>query len=415
MLLLVIALFSILLSSCDNSADSNSHDQQIRQRNNQPLHRVEVITVEIKPVHLTQLVSGTLEAVTKIRLYNEESGRITKLPYYEGDSVKKGTLLIQLDNELLKTDVAKAKANRQQKKVDLNRLRQLLPKKIATEEQVAQARTEVDLAVAEEKHQLTRLKRTSIKAPIDGLITKRHYEPGDLLAQHSQILSIIDPSALRLKASIAERWIPLIHINQQVTVRIDALGDRKNKAKIIRIHPTINADTHKGIIEILLNPVPSNAKVGQFARATIELKSSQRLIIPVNTVHFEPEGAFVYRVIKDDTGNETGADIVKADIVEKVFFQQGQQFGEVVEVLSDLKAGDNIVSRGHLGLRDAKKVTIANKTNGQAISTQLKKNPSTASQDTTPQANDTPASKAQALKTEALESKPPTTKTSSDH
>lgn len=399
--------------------DSTDYNQQIRQRINQPLHRVEVITVEMKPVHLTQLVSGTLEAVTKIRLYNEESGRITKLPYYEGDSVKKGTLLIQLDNELLKTDVAKAQANREQEKVDLERLKKLLPKKISTEEQVAQAQTVLDLAIAEEKRQLTRLKRTSIKAPIDGLITKRFYEPGDLLAQHSQILTIIDPSALRLKTSIAERWLPLINKNQQVTVRIDALGDRKHEAKIIRIHPTINASTHKGIIEILLNPVPNNAKVGQFARATIELKSSQRLIIPVNTVHFEPEGAFVYRVIKDgtsdDTGNETGADIVKADIVEKVFFQQGQQFGEVVEVLSDLKAGDNIVSRGHLGLRDAKKVTIANKTNGQAISTQSKENPLTTSQDKTFQANDTPAFEAKALKTEALESKPPTTKTSSGH
>ena len=390
-----------MLSSCDSSPDSSSNAQHIKQRINQPLHRVEVIAAEIKQVHLTQLVSGSLEAVTKIRLYNEESGRITKLRYHEGDSVKKGTLLIQLDNELLKTDVAKAKANRQQKKVDLNRLKKLLPNKISTEEQVAQARTEVDLAVAEEKHQLTRLKRTSIKAPIDGLITKRFYEPGDLLAQHSQILSIIDPSALRLKASIAARWLPLINKNQQVTVRIDALGDREYEAKIIRIHPTINTRTHKGIIDILLDPVPDNAKVGQFARAIIELRSSQRLIIPVNTVHFEPEGAFVYRVIKNQND---------ADVVEKVFFQQGQQFGDVVEVLSELKSGDRIVSRGHLGLRDAKKVTIANTTNSQSATTKVIENPSSASQ-----ANDTPATEAQTLKTKAFESTPSTTKAFSGH
>jgi multidrug efflux pump subunit AcrA (membrane-fusion protein) len=315
-------LISLILPACDStdSTDSKTHRAQ------QTAHRVEVITAENKPVFLTQTVSGTLEAVTKIRLYNEESGRITRLPYHEGDVVKKGTLLVQLDNELLKTDVAKA----------------------------ARARTELDLAIAEEKRHLTRLKRTSIKAPIDGLITKRLYEPGDMLAQQSHIHSIIDPTALRLKASLAERWLPLVKKDQTVTMQIDALGDKKFTARVIRIHPTINARTHKGIIEILLSPVPDGATAGQFSRAKIELTATNRLIIPVHTIHYEPEGAYVYRVIKNDN-NET--------IAEKVFFEQGQQFSSVAEILSDLVAGDRIVSRGFLGLRPGKKVEVARSDN----------------------------------------------------
>ena len=338
---------SLLLSACDsaNNTDSSSHRAQ------QTSHRVEVIDVQNRPVSLTQTVSGTLEAVTKIRLYNEESGRIIKMPYHEGDNVKKGTLLVQLDNELLKTDVAKAKASREQANVDLSRLKKLLPKKIATEEEVARAKTELDLAIAEEKRQLTRLKRTSIIAPIDGLITKRLYEPGDLLAQQSQIHTIIDPTSLRLKASLAERWLPLVKKNQLVTMQIDALGDKKFNASIVRIHPTINASTHKGIIEILLSPVPKGATVGQFARTSIELTATDRLIIPVHTIHYEPEGAYVYRVIENDDGES---------IVEKIFFEQGQQFASVAEILSGLTAGDRIVSRGFLGLRTGKKVAIAN-------------------------------------------------------
>ena len=335
----------LLLTACDSSdTDINSH------RAMQSTHRVEVITVEQKPVFLTQTVSGTLEAVTKIRLYNEESGRITKLPFHEGDVVKKGTLLVQLDNELLKTDVAKAKASREQAKLDLSRLKKLLPKKISTEEEVARAQTELDLAVAEEKRQLTRLRRTSIKAPINGLITRRLYEPGDMLAPQSHIYTIIDPTALRLKASLAERWLPLVKKDQSVTMRIDALGDTKFNATVVRIHPTINASTHKGIIEILLSPVPDGATVGQFSRTRIELTATDRLIIPVHTVHYEPEGAYVYRIIENDK-SET--------VAEKVFFEQGQQFASVAEILSGLTAGDRIVSRGFLGLRTGKKVDIA--------------------------------------------------------
>jgi len=344
------ALACLILPSCDNSSDTvSSHRAQ------QPVHRVEVVTVENKAVSLTQTVSGTLEAVTKIRLYNEESGRITKLPYHEGDFVKKGTLLVQLDNELLKTDVAKATASREQEKVDLDRVKKLLPKKISTEEEVAKARTELDLAIAEENLQLTRLKRTSIKAPIAGLITKRLYEPGDMLAQQSHIHTIIDPSALRLKASLSERWIPLVKTGQMVKLRIDALGEKAFNAKVVRIHPTINASTHKGIIEILLDPVPLGSRVGQFARATIELKSTERLVLPVHTVHFEPEGAYVYRVLEKNSNS----------IAEKVFFEQGKQFGSVTEILSELDAGDKIVSRGYLGLRNGKKVDIANTDNAE--------------------------------------------------
>ena len=342
------------LTACDsiNNAENNTH------RAKPTAHRVEVVVVKNKPVFLTQTVSGTLEAVTKIRLYNEESGRITKLPYHEGDMVKKGTLLVQLDNELLKTDVAKAKATREQAKVDLSRVKKLLPKKISTEEEVARAQTELDLAIAEERYQVTRLKRTSITAPIDGLISKRLHEPGDMLAQHSHIHSIIDPTALRLKASLAERWIPLVKNNQTVALNIDALGDTEYTARVDRIHPTINITTHKGIIEILLDPVPDGAKVGQFVRAQIELTATERLIIPAHTIHFEPEGAYVFRVIENDSGKT---------VAEKVFFEQGQQFGSVSEILSSLNPGDRIVSRGYLGLRDGKNVEVAHINDGQSV------------------------------------------------
>ena len=343
------ALLFVVACDSNNSTDINT------PRAPKSTHRVEVISVENKAVSLTQTISGTLEAVTKIRLYNEESGRITRLPYHEGDVVKKGTLLVQLDNELLKTDVAKARASRQQAKLDFSRLKKLLPKKISTEEEVAKAKTELDLAIAEEKHQLTRLARTSIKAPIDGLITKRLYEPGDMLAQHSHIHSSIDPTALRLKASLAERWLPLVKKGQSVSMKIDALGDKKYHANVVRIHPTIDASTHKGIIEIKLSPVPDGATSGQFSRCKIELTATDRLIIPVHTIHYEPEGAYVYRIVEDENDKT---------IVEKVFFEQGQQFASVAEILSGLAAGDRIVSRGFLGLRTGKKVEIADPTKG---------------------------------------------------
>ena len=347
-------LFSLCLVACDQSSESLAP----RHAAKQSMHRVEVLTVENRAVSLKQIVSGTLEATTKIRLYNEESGRITKLPFHEGDVVTKGTLLVQLDNALLKIDLAKAKATKKQAKLDLSRIKKLQKKNITTADEVAKAQTELDLARAEENRQLTRLQRSSIKAPIDGLITQRFFEPGDLLPQQSQILTITDPTTLQLNAQLAERWIPLVEKNQNVTLRIDALGDTAFTAKVTRIHPTINARTHNGIIEITLTPSPDGAYEGQFARADIELTATSRLVIPAHTIHYEPKGAYVFRIVEKTTGEDDDTTI--QSIAEKIYFEQGQQFASVIEVLTELKAGDKIVSRGYLGLRDGKKVIIAN-------------------------------------------------------
>jgi len=252
----------------------------------------------------------------------------------------------------MKIGLAKAQASRQQAKVDLHRLKRLLPKKISTEDEVAKARTVFDLAIAEEKRQRTRLQRSSIYAPIDGLITRRLHEPGDMLSQHSHILSIIDPAALKLTVPLAGRWLPLVEQAQQVMVFIDALGNRKITARVLRIHPTVNASTHNGIIEILIDPVPEGATEGQFARANIELKANKRLVIPVHSIHYEPEGVYVFRMFASN-GN-------KDYTVEKVYVEQGQQFNDLAEILSGLEAGDLVVSRGYIGLRDGKKVVPAN-------------------------------------------------------
>jgi membrane fusion protein (multidrug efflux system) len=109
-------------------------------------------------------------------------------------------------------------------------------------------------------------------------------------------------------------------------------------------------------VEIELNPVPDGAYEGQFARADIELTATNRLVIPVHTIHYEPKGAYVYRIVEKDNDDKSA----KQTIAEKIYFEQGQQFGSVIEVLTELSVGDKIVSRGYLGLRDGKKVIVAN-------------------------------------------------------
>ncbi len=338
-----LGLLLLLLAACD-SADNSSGNRPAP-----PVHQVEVVSASIKAVSHQQTVSGTLEAITSVRLYNEESGRITKLPYHEGDLINKDDMVITLDGSLIQAELDKARAEHKQAKADLNRLKKLVNKKLASDEVLAHAETTLNVARAEEELQHTRFLRTIIKAPFSGVITERYNETGDVVVSHSHILTLIDPTTLRVKIQLAERWIPLLRFGDKVKVRIDALGEQRHTGTITRIHPTINPNTRKGIIEITLQPVPENAAAGQLARAELITQPVERLVIPTRAIRHDINGAYVFIINTEQTDNTK---------IKKVTFEKGLNFGDMTEVISGISAGNDIVIKGFLGLSDNKIVRI---------------------------------------------------------
>lgn len=327
------------LSACESS-DSSSHT-----RPTAPIHQVEVMAATIKPVSHQQTVSGTLEALTSVRLYNEESGRITRLHHREGDNVNKGDVVITLDGDLIQAELDKAIAEHKQAKADLKRIKKLVDKKLASDEVRAHAQTTLNVASAEEKLQRTRFLRTIIKAPFSGVVTQRNNEPGDVVAQHSHILSLIDPASLYIKIQLSESWLSLIDQDELVSITIDALVNTVHKGNITRIHPTIDPNTRKGVVEIEFKPLPTGAKAGQLARVKIKSTPMERLLVPSYAVHHDSSGAYVFVVNEDNKAIKT-------------YVIKGLQFGNEIEVTEGLLADQNIIIKGFAALRDGKPVEI---------------------------------------------------------
>lgn len=360
----LISLCLCLFTACDNNnqpAIQSSHPIS-------PVHRVEVTRVAIESLSIDKTVSGNLEAVNKQRVYNEESARIISLPFHEGDTVKRGDILVKLDASLIKTELEKARASYNQANADLKRLQKLLPKNISTQEEVALAKTELELAKADVDFQRTRLARTTIKANINGVVSERLFEPGDFLGIQSHILTIIDPNRLRTRVQLSERLLPMVKQNQTVNVTIDALGSAKWPGKVSRIFPVVDQDTHKGTIEVELSPVPAGALAGQFVRINFHLKLDRKLVVPTRSIQLEPAGAYVFRVTNPQIIEQpAGSHINKKNTqVEKVYFEKGSQFSDKTVINSGLTAGDYIVTRGFLGLRAGKTVEIARLYKGSA-------------------------------------------------
>lgn len=340
-LLLLLPLFFV--AACDSADNSTA------KRRNASAHLVESTLISLKPVSHEQILSGTLEATTSVRLHNEEAGQITQMPFHEGDVVKQGTLLVALDSDMIKAELEKAIAQSQQAEIDYKRLKKLLPQKLASEEEVARSLTTLNIAKAEEQVQQIRMSRSQIRAPFDGVISQRNNEPGDAVNAHSHILSLIKPDSLLIKVNVSDQWLSLVNKGDAMQLTIDALGDIEHTAYVERIHPAISATTRKGTIELILRPVPKHARAGQMARVHFKSPAIERLVVPAHAIHHDIDGAYAYIIVSNGDGK---------NIAQKRLLKKGLQFGEWIEIISGIEIGDNLITKGFLGLRDGKIVTI---------------------------------------------------------
>ena len=326
------------LSACDDKSAARKY------RGDKAIN-VYVTKVIRQGLSQKQLFTGTIEALSTVRIYNQESGRIKSLPFYPGDSVQKDQLITVLDDAILLREFEKARAQHRQAKLDLKRIKRLIPRKLASNEQLSRAETLVEQANAEENLFKTRLSYSKIRAPITGIITERLPEVGDVVPLHSHLLSIADVSQLKVTISLSELIVSQLKEEQPVSIRVDALGDTTFKGKILRIHPTIDTASRQGTIEIIFNEVPAKAIPGQLCRVEINTITAPRLVIPIMAIRNDSIGEYVYRI---DNNN----------LAKLIRIQTGIQVNEWVEVISGLKENDTVVTKGFQSLKKANKVKI---------------------------------------------------------
>ncbi len=334
--LLPLLFAGLLLAACNEAPEAPN-------RRPQAVARVELGSVRHAPLQAEQTLLGALQAEREVRLFNQESGRIMALPFHPGDRVKKGELLARLDDRLLQSELDKARASLAQAELDLQRIRRLMPRKLASEEELSRARTALELARAEQAILQTRLGHTRILAPFDGVISERRFEPGDVAPLHSHILSLYAPERLKIELAVSELLIGQLRAGDTVAVRIDALDSRQWPGRIQRIYPSIDARTHKGRIEVHLQQAVEGARPGQLCRIHLRIPTTARLVMPFAALRHDNQGQYVFRVDGDNR-------------VSRLRVRTGLLIGDRVEVLEGPVEGDRLVVRGFQGLRDGRTV-----------------------------------------------------------
>jgi len=345
---LLIGCAIIALIGCGDSSDSAA-----KKRKQRPAQLVELATVKTQPIQHKSLRTGTLKARKTIRIFNQEEGSLTSLPFYEGDLVNKGDVLLKIDDKLLRAQFDKANATLEQTRQDLKRLQKLRKKRLVAEDEVNRARTALNVAEAEQRLLATRLSYTSLASPINGVISERRAEPGDVAPRHSHLLTLIDTDTLITEVAVSDLLIPILKVGDDVEIRIDALPEQSFPGRILRIHPTLNASTRNGIVEIILEPAPPGAKPGQFCRVTLLSAVTERKLIPFSALRQDSDGSYVYSVDAEDK-------------VKRSRITTGLRFAEQIEVLSGLEPGQRIVTKGFLGIKPGKKIRTADRDKGNS-------------------------------------------------
>jgi RND family efflux transporter MFP subunit len=298
--------------------------------------------VQASETRISNERTGTLSYARQVRIYNQEEGRITALPWFEGDRVEAGAEMLRLDDSLIRAELARAEAEVRQAQLDLQRITDLVAKKAASRDELARARTALEVVRAEASLQQTRLGYTRINAPFAGVVTERLVEPGDVAPRHSHLLSLADPQSLLTEVRASDLLLPHLKVGDPVSVRIDALGRGEHQGRILRIHPLIDPVTRLGVVEVLLEPVPKGARAGQFARVTLTSAAVPRLMVPFTALRRDRDGEYVF--------------LMQDGKARRVAVRSGLRLADRIELLQGVEPGQQVIYRGFLGLTDGKPV-----------------------------------------------------------
>jgi len=338
-LVIAFLLSGVFLSACEDDKSAKGKPKKREQL-------VHSIIVQPDDSILQRRFNAVIAAPNTIKISNQIAGMIMHLPYREGTRVKKGDVLVQLDDSLTKAEHQKAIASLEKAKLDYQRTKKLVPSKLASDEELSAAQTNLKLAKAELTLKKIQLDRSRISAPFDGVISQRLFEPGDTVKANTHLLSLVDTSNFVIKSAVPESFLGFIKKDQAVQILIPAFKQQLT-ANIQTIFPTVDPKTQQISIEARFSQQEPSLYPGMFAELVIDQIINDAILIPVNAVQYDTEGSWVYSI------NAKGKSA-------RTRITTGQNINNTILVTSGLKAGDKIITKGFVGLRIGKKVKAVN-------------------------------------------------------
>lgn len=295
-------------------------------------------SVEVMPVRTGEWQSsfatlGTLRANESLALRPEVAGRVTALGFKEGASVRRGQLMVQLDDSAARAELNQAQANRKLAEADLGRARSLVAPGLIAVNEVERLHAQAAVARASVDKAQSALSKTRLLAPFDGRAGLRQFSPGELVQPGQALVTLVSLSPMKLDVSVPEREASSLRVGQAVSATIPALNSLQVSGQVQALEPALDGAARAQQVRVLVANPAGKLQPGLSAQVRfLQAQPRQVLLVPDQAIVPQGGRQVVYRLQGDE------AVLTPVGVGER---QNG-----LSEVVSGLKAGDVVVVSG---------------------------------------------------------------------
>lgn len=340
-----IAFIALGAVSCSPRTETKATDTQAAA----PIKTEKVKVMALQPQVIGKNIeyTSTLKAYEEVHLVPSTPGRIDKIFVEVGSRVRKGDLLVQMDQ----TQLRQAEIQLRNLETDYKRLDTLQKVGSITRQQFDQVSTQYEIA----RSNVDFLKEnTRLVSPFSGVISGKYFEDGEMYsgapntaAGKAAILSVVQISPLKAIINIAETYYPLVHEGMEPTIACDIYPAETYTGRIIRKYPTVDVATHSFQVEVEVGNPGEKLRPGMFARVSMELGEVNALVVPA------------LAVLKMQGSNERYVFVEEQGKAKRISVDIGQRYDDQVEIISSvLKEGDRLIIVGQARLVDQVPVEI---------------------------------------------------------
>ena len=384
---LYISILTLIIISCNSSGSSNITSliengdlEELKKRKKEYVDTMNTMQVELNEINdgiafldenekLTlvsnyeikeKVFNSYMEAQANLKtrknvlILPEFQGTLEKIFVYEGQYVKKGKLLAEINDSGLKEQLEQLTIQANFAKENFERTERLWNNNIGSEIQFLKSKTDFESSQKMVEQMKDRLAKTKIYAPFDGEVDEIISNQGsNLIPGVSQILRLVNLDKIYAEASVSEKYISFIEEGTEAIVQVPLLG-KEIKSQIIQTGNFINPSNRTFRVEVPVDNIDKKIKQNLDAKIRINIYSKKdAVVIPLRIVREDASGKnFVY-VMNQDTKEGVY-------ITVKTFISLGNKNNTDVEVTEGLKIGDMLVLEGASIVEDSQRVKLIN-------------------------------------------------------
>jgi membrane fusion protein (multidrug efflux system) len=323
---------------------------------------VEVVEVLPRSVSYTVTAVGSLKTPEHITISPKKAGIINKISVKEGDRVKKGQVLVELDDVDARLQVERAEARLKEAEACVETNRTIIPRyQRLYESKVIPQQTlddlllklkvddaKLDLAKVELDMAKQNLLDHRIVSPIEGVINLKIASLGEHVnvAPKDEIITVVQMDPLELEFYVPENWVGKVHLGSKIQFTVKAFSEEKFTATLQFISPTADPATRNVKLKAVIPNPHDRLKPGFFAEATVQTGINPKALVIPESALFSQEGRIL-------------AFVVQNGVAHRREVETGHRFEGKVEILKGIQKGELVVTAGHEQLTEGMKVNIS--------------------------------------------------------